>query len=68
MKTTVVQPLLFASPVYYPDADVRDEDVRVVGREQPLAENAQIVLQRRKKLNGGFRWNCHDSAHILSLF
>ena len=44
------------------------KDVRVVGREQPLAENAQIVLQRRKKLDGGFRWNCHDSAHILSLF
>ena len=44
------------------------EDIRVVGREQPLAENAQIVLQRRKKLDGGFRWNCHDSAHILSLF
>ena len=44
------------------------KDVRVVGREQPLTENAQIALQRRKKLDGGFRWNCHDSAHILSLF
>ena len=44
------------------------EDIRIVGREQPLAENAQIALQRRKKLDGGFRWNCHDSAHILSLF
>ena len=32
MKKTVVQPLLFASPVYYPDPDILGDDVRAVGR------------------------------------
>ena len=32
MKKAVVQPLLFASPVYYPDPDILGEDVRAVGR------------------------------------
>ncbi len=32
MRKTVVQPLLFASPVYYPDPEILGEDVRAVER------------------------------------